>query len=298
MKFNFDLANAAVNNSEEAHIREATRMGCIAWGLVHMGHDVIINGISKSFENSPRWTHFKALYGTPSGGVYVCPAEADALCDVGIKCSVDCTKDKELYSRCSCLVAHEYDMKHDSHNRLIPVPFLVHDRVMEYLMSAGLFQAYVSDDLEKLRKHFSAGKQAGRVGFQGCGWSNRKHWAKELPDYCECVFYYSHSMSAADHCRWLMGFEAGIVFPGDTPKVNLMPLLAMLGISIVSIECPVRVIPPITDRNSILLKDWNDHEGLEFGLQRLKSISEAATEDYKSGWSPMGQARLIAEAVS
>lgn len=298
LTFEFDISGAAPNNSVKANTRESTRMCCIARGLANLGHTVRIVFASQTFLNSRRWAFFEDLWGKQVGGLKVLAAERGQDCDVAIKTSVRCGNADGPSTKFKLLVAHEYDTQFDSNPQLIPVPFLVHDRLIEYMMEAGLFRAYLCDDVAVIREHFAVEKKTGRVGYRGCGWNKRKQWAKELPEYCECHFYDSHNMAAGDHCRWLMGFEAGLVLPGDTPKVNLTPLLAMLGISIVSIACPRRVVPPITDKNSILLNGWDDHEGLEEGLGRAGEIAKNATMDYKAGWSPMGQARLIADALS
>lgn len=299
MRFNFWLQNVAVNNTATAKIREQTRMACIAHGLDMIGCEVRICEVSDEFRQSNRWSYFERFYGRLSDAVNVYPAEESlhgVHPDIGIKCCIGCAYDAVLLNRCGLLVAHENDEKYCGMKNLLPVPFLCFDKSIEYFIEQGLFSAYLNDDLETIRSHFKVEKTK-QVCFAGVGYYGRHEMFANLPDYCELVLKDIPAMSSGEYLKWISGFKAGLSPSGDTPKANRFADLVVLGIATVSPPCPIAITPPLNRVNSILLKDWNDTDGLENGLGNVELIVAEADKDYRIGWSPIGQARQILKAI-
>ncbi len=299
MRFNFYLQNAAVNNNESAKIREQTKMASIARGLSVLSHEVCICGVSDEFRQSNRWVYFEYLYGKLESAKSVYPAESilhGVRPDIAIKCSISCQTDAYFLSRCGLLIAHEHNEKQSEAKNLLSVPFLCFDGTIEYFIEQELFRAYLNDDLETIRSHFSVEKTK-QVCFAGVGHYGRHKMFANLPDYCELVLKDKAIMTSGEYLKWASGFKAGLSPSGDTPKANRFSDLVVLGLATIAPPCPIAIMPPLNERNSIMLKDWNDIEGLEQGLERIESIVAEADKDYRNGWSPMGQARQIIKAI-
>ncbi len=299
MKFNFYLQNAAVNNDAAAKVREQTRMACIAYGLSTIGNEVRICSASDEFKQSNRWDYFKHLSGCLEDAKRVHPAE-DAKHgvrpDIGIKCSVGCQHDDALLDKCGLLVAHEHNEKRSGAKNLLPVPFLCFDGTIEYFVEQGLFNAYLDDDLDTIRSHFRTEKTK-QVCFAGVGHYGRHKIFVGLPDYCELILKDTAIMTSGEYLNWLSSFKAGLSPSGDTPKANRFSDLVVLGLATIAPPCPIAITPLLNRVNSILLKDWNDIDGLESGLGNVESIVAEADKDYRDGWSPTGQARQILKAI-
>ena len=299
MRFNFYLQNAAVNNTDAAKVREQTRMASIAYGLSILGHEVQICSVSAEFRQSNRWCYFEHLWGNLSGALSVYPAEdvLQRVCpDIGIKCSIDCEYDTVFLNRCGVLVAHENDEQCCDAKNLLPVPFMCFDGTIEYFIQNNLFDAYLNDDLETIRSHFDVPKTK-QAGFAGVGHYGRHEMFVGLTDYCEVVLKDTPVMSSGEYLKWISSFIAGLSPSGDTPKANRFADLVVLGLATVSPPVPIAITPPLNEHNSILLKDWDDIDGLENGLTKTDEIVANADKDYREGWSPMGQARQIVKAL-
>lgn len=312
MKFSFHIKNAAINNSWEAHRREATRMACIALAMERAGHDVRIVDVSPQYMECPNWQFFKHLHGGSHGGFTVYPAEmlrrGQTGVDVAFRCSVGTKFDQSYIGQCRLLVAHEYAKEVENEPKLLPVCFGVHLNISEILMRNGLFDAYIDNDLEPIREFFRTGAEPHDevVGCYAQNWPHRVYFVENKPDWVYAEFY-DHSpskpaMESEAHTRWLCGFSAGLALRGDTPKTNLPPLLALLGIPIVMQPIAVFDTPPFDDTNTVLMQLDEDGRPDWCYVMRMLSDHDAvasrqckATQDYINGWSPAGQARLIAE---
>ena len=309
LKFDFHLANAAMHNGANAKVREATRMACMAYGLHKLGHDVNFVGMTPAFGQSARWPFFSHI-GTGH-------RRRDALqvrtmeelqpgirADVAVKCTVK-AKREALREYCDVLVAHEASDALTGSNRVVDVPFLIHDDVIIDFIERGLFQAYLDDDVETIRAAFDFTKKLW-VGFRGTGWPNRVEFFDGAPEWVDVRFHPMGQppMSAWSHCEWLASMRASPALAGDTPKTNLPPTLALLGTPIIAPSFERNKVPLDTDdllyaNNAMIWAPggkacWHHVRQILEADWHLKKIADAATIVYKAGWSPIGQARLIA----
>lgn len=302
--FDFYLANAAMNNGAAAKIREATRAACLCYALDKIGFSSCIVGASPAFMESNRWPFFKHLHSAPRRGTervrMMEELNINYKTEVAIKCSVKPKRDAALRSFCKVLVAHELAPEMNGIPGIVDVPFLIHDDVVEAFIATGLFQAYLDDDIATIRKSFDFTKRL-RVGFRGTGWPNRQTFFEGCPDWVDVAFHPMGQppMQAWDHVKWLASMQASPALAGDTPKTNLPPTLALLGIPIIAPSPEINAVPLGPD--SMIYSDgrnWDEVLSILMDGARMNRIAEAATCVYKSGWSPLGQARLIAEAAS
>lgn len=296
MKFTFRLRNAAVNNNEEAKLRESTRMACLAHGLHQLGHEVSIANVPGVLLESPRIQWFQHLLGHKiPNALNVVPAESlrhGGSCDVAVKCSVSTEHDALYLSRSRLVVAHEADPQ--CADRTLNVPFLIHDRVIREM--GPLFEAYLRDDIEAIRAAWRPAVQTGVAAYSGAGWPLRKQFFADAPEWVEARFYDTHPMGGVEHARWLAGYRGAIVLRGDTPKVNLTPLAVLLGVPVVAPEIE-RNTPPLDEDSMILFDGWDSLRAVLDDEARCRRIADRATEIYRAGWSPLGQARQIVRAL-
>lgn len=295
MKFDFYTRNAAAQNSREANLRESTRMCSIAYGLSRLGHNVRIVNAPDCLMESPRWGFFNGLHGKEIDGMKVHPAET-MQGNIGIKCSIGTANDEAFLSKFDLVVAHEYNERFESHRKLLKVPFLIDDGVMSGLVNAGLYDAYLDNNIERIRSAFPWTPN-GKVGFCGKGWRNRAEALADAPWWADVQTYDTPVMSGIEHMRWITQYSGGLCLPGDTPKTRLPPLLALLGVPIIMWPISRFDTPPISDYNAILFESWEQVRSELDDEFRVSGIREYATANYLDSWSPMGQARLIAEFV-
>lgn len=294
MRFTFFLNNAAYHNSEEAKIRESTRMAMIAYSLRKMGHDASFAEKPALLSRTSRWDFFSHIPIKNAGGFTVHSAEPDMkfYSDFLFKTSVGTSRDSANMDRCKCLIATESDHTLKS-DKYLKIPFNVHDTVINDLIDDGLFQNYLDDDLDPIREFYKR-EITDYVGFCGCNWRFRREFFENSPDWVDCQFYSTQVMTPRNHIRWLMKFKAGVALRGDTPKTNLPALLAMLGIPIIAPEIEDNHVP-LNDDAMIRFQSWEQVRSVLDDSDKLSAISENATAIYKSGWSPSGVARLVAE---
>ena len=314
-RFDFYLTNAAANNNEAAKLREQTRMACIAYGMSRLGHEVSIVGLPQILGMSNRWKYFSHLMnGASKHAISVYPAETiltgNKDCDVAIKCSVKTDNDSLYIARSKLLVAHEYSDAIAEHDKLLPVPFLVHDRVIDswcrdtvhvnLLTPIDIMQHYLDDDLEEIRSYQRLIAPAGLcacIGFAGVGHYGRDEIVAKLeaalPGMCAFRLHGSPKMFAASYMDWMSSLKAVVCPCGDTPKTNRWAEAVVLGKPIISPLQRTRVVPAQTGDNTIMPADWDDTQAILDGLERCDEIVANADVCYRQGWSPTGQAKQI-----
>lgn len=306
MKFAFHLIQCAQNNTDEARVREATRMAMICWCMNRQGHDAFIASAAPVFMNSNRWPIMQSLYRPDwREGVSVHPAESLRRglqsCDVAFRCSVGTKHDSQYLERCKLLVAHEYADELHEHPRLLKTTFGVHHNIFDSLIPNGLMLDFLENRLEPIQRFFRIdGVQHEKpVGFYGQKWPHRQALLETAPDWVQWGLY-DHTpahpaMPTNEHTKWACGFKAYLALRGDSPKTNAPALLAMLKVPMVFEPIHRVDTPPIDDTNSIPLTSWDRVKEYLDKPTWLAGVAAKAEMDYIAGWSPAGQARLIAE---
>jgi len=307
-----DARHAALNNDDSAKLRECTQMAVLAWTLAQQRHDVFFlpnnewqksnrqdwfaSHLSDSFQTTSHWSSHADLLITSE---HYSPEPISANIKAVYKTTVGIDYDCHLLHNSDLLIAAEYNPipEVDQHPCLFPMPFPVHDLVLQQLASLGLLQQYLQNNLQPIRRMYRA-ETCNNIGFLGTGMYGRKAIGQRFsaisPLPCDFHFYDGDSpFSAHDYLTRIGTYFAGLHISGDTPKANRFCELVLLGIPVITVPVRVRCDPPITRENTILLRSWNDHDTLIDRLEHAETIAENATRDYLSGWSPMGQARML-----
>ena len=300
MRVLFDVISAASPSGRAASLREQTKLAAIACGMRRFC-EVAIN-VTAPLSSSPRWEHFRSLRCRWDSYDYLVSTElASDVPDVVVKVSEGCMRDEALLSspKCRVLVAHEYDTSFENHPKLLPVPWIAHERTLDALVEANLFAAYLNDDLETIRAAFVPETRKKKVAFCGVRMYGRDKLAQKVPaEYSAIILYDEHPvMEPVEYLRWIACFAAGYDFPGNTPKTNRFSDLVMLGVVVARTPCELRVTPDLNDSNSIVLSDWDDAEAIRRGLENVDALREGADHAYRYGWSPSGIAALIYERL-
>lgn len=305
MEFQFDLLKCAYNNSNSAVIRESTRLACIAWCLQELGHQVHVpeGRIPETVKDSWRYEKdpFRSLNKTNNTNGIRVTSEYDHG-QVLIKTSVSCSRDEELLDKCQVLVAHEYDPRFSYRHNLLPIPFLVHDRIIEYFQRSEAIRPYLLNDLNMFRACMRGPvvpKTIGFIGYNGYGRREALDTIRPLLEQrgfaCDFLLYDGAApLSPGLYLCRTGGFTAGILLEGDTPKTNRQAEYAMLGIPMISTPRSVSDSPDVA-MSHIVLASWDDEFALDTALNQLEASVNATDNCYLTGWSPMGQAKLIVE---
>jgi len=298
MRFVVNSTHAAEDNSDMAKLRESTRMAMIAHGILRLGHSVVFSGVSRALEKSDRWKYFSHIpVDKKASGITIVSSRRHSMrpSDVIVKTSVGTAHDTMLTSMSKVLVAHEASF--EAQKTALNVPFFVHDEVVECMVREQMFDLYINDDIDAIRELFDYEK-ARDVGFIGSTWPSRVEFFKDAPEWVDWSLHRSPPpMDGLNHAKWICQCKAAVALPGDTPKTNLPPLLAVLGIPMVSPR-PELNTPQMDGNSMILFEDWNQLKSVIRSDESLKRISDNATEIYLDGWSPTGVARQIVRRIS
>lgn len=294
MRFLVRTSGAAESNSQDAKLREQTRMAMIAHALDQLGHSVIFDTPGAEIYNSDRWKYFSHIPVKPElGGLVVAPDRKlnTPYSDVIVKTTVSNDHDQTLLGRCKVLVAHEVWSKIRNNEKVLNIPFFVHDRMIDDMVKNDSFNLYLHDEVDEFRELIP--REITRdVGFIGARWPQRKAFFVDAPEWVDHKIYDTHPLSAWDHAKYLRGCKAAIALRGDTPKTNLPSLLLLLGVPVVCVENEYNT--PSLDENSMIeFKGWEDLKKTIDSDETLLRIADNATEVYLEGWSPLGVARQI-----
>lgn len=286
-KFDFYLSNAAANSGENGRTREHARLGCLAYGMQRLGHDVHIVSVWNEFQQNPLWKFFQPLHGRPRNeALTVHPAEAmdagNKHCDVGIKCCLgNHDKDELWLKRCQLYVARDVMPGLSGNERLLMVPHLVHYGVMIQLAEDGLFQAYLDDDVEQIREFYDAPK-TDKIGFAGEDVAGRREFAEqlqaELGDVCD--FRFDERMPPGEYLRWMRSLRAALILPGERDVTYREVEAKLIGADFTHIERHELGCWSKSDTDS--LKEWID-----------KNLGLDNSPRYEVLYAPTGQANLI-----
>lgn len=174
--------------------------------------------------------------------------------------------------------------------RVLSVPFVPHDLMLEQFWRDGMTDAFLDDDMEAIRDKYSHKSKLGRVGFIGGGWPIR---TKILPTLDGIYVYLTNSpdrrLSPVDMLREISQCEAIMQLPGDTWKCARHMEAVLLGRPVVQKRGVIDVTPPLTDSNTILVDEWSDMDAVRSRLPGAAAIVAEADKCYKDGWSLRGQ---------
>lgn len=184
-------------------------------------------------------------------------------------------------------------------DKILSVPWLPHERVLAQLHKDGLWRAFIADDLKTIRTRYSTGKTERYGGFVGKPWPVRKELAARLGPRFEFVWagHGLPQMAPDEYLRWMSECRLCLGLPGDTWKCSRFLEAVMMGVPCVQRADTINIEPPLTGRNCVLVREFDDHATIHAAMKDAGQIVRQATADYKAGWSLRAQFREIMRRV-
>lgn len=310
MHIQFDLADIH-GDTDAIKLREATRLGMLALACHELGHGASLINVGEYFSESQRWEWFAHLGMFISNPTFTIVAAHNhttrrgAQQCVAFKYGAEIDGDARLLKAFDLLVAHHYDPAIGGHPRLVPIPLLVHDSIIQLMSDANLLPAYAADDLQPIRDKFNDHDNRflhdKPLGFIGMSVGDRRQILPTLEKWCEYGTFETPGvgpyLKPSDYLRWMSGLQAALILPGVRPKTYRFTEAVVMGIPTVTVPSELALVPPITTANSIMLQDWGDDDGILAGLARRREIALRADAGYRMGWSPQGQMKQVFKAL-
>jgi len=194
-------------------------------------------------------------------------------------------------------------VKHSlDHPRILSVKHCVSQRVLETLVEDGLFEAYMTDDLDAIRKAYPAEGERRLAGFIGYDDYNRRERIARLPPWVDCRWFKDDSVAGGylptrDYLRWLAGCKAAVDMPGQHPKTYRFTEAVMLGVPVICVPGVQACTVPVTIANAITLRFWADLNRLDRLMGNCETIRTCADYAYREAWSLRAQTRLMLEWI-
>jgi hypothetical protein len=191
-------------------------------------------------------------------------------------------------------------------------------RVFTRIIEDGMFDAFVSDDLEALRVKYASRVKDKPIGFLGFNSNARLEslgGAGRHPSRKETFNYYHgrdgfdirttytekgghHNLSVVDYLRFVSECKLTIPLIGDRIKCHRHAEATMMGSPLCVVKDELDVTPPHSDDNSVMMCSWFDHESALAGLDRADELVAKSDEAYRVGWGWPAQFRMILERLT
>ena len=182
--------------------------------------------------------------------------------------------------------------------RLLSVPFVPHDVMLEQFWHDGMTDAFLDDDLDALRERYCRPVVPGKIGFIGAALPYRTRLANAITGV---EFYWSdgNNRLEPDVCLGRVSeCDAVLHLPGDTWKCARQLEAVLLGRPLIQKRGLIDVTPALDDSNTILIDEWTDMEAARKRLPESVAIVAEADRCYKSGWSLKGQIETAIKMVT
>lgn len=182
-----------------------------------------------------------------------------------------------------------------SFQNVIPVAHPIDPRLYELLWSMGLYDAYVDDDVEKIRSAFDV-KEDRRLGFMGSPSpvKFRQSVSNLFPPWVD--FSWRRTASALTYVNWVLRRRGCLDLRGNGDKSIRFTEAALLGRTIVATKYRSEYRPDLEHGQNCVLYEMPDH--IRYNRLKWLAIATRATEDYKIGWSMRAQILKIIKAAT
>jgi len=228
---------------------------------------------------------------------------------VAFKESLNITKDVQLAERVDLIVCYVWQPKDWTFRnvkvrkghldtvrpKIMQVPWLCHDRVLDVLHKDGLTSAYLNDNVEAIRSKYAAAEHKRTIGFIGARLPHRSRIMAKVEgafgfEIKRWAGGHDPSLTPGQYLRWLTECELSLNLEGDTYSCSRLAECAMMGAAVVQCR-PERFAytPPITAANAVLCDAWTNKEQILSGWPDAEQRAEGATQAYREGWSLRGQ---------
>ena len=315
MKIDVELKEAAHNGSTKPVVREVTRMAILGECLHRMGHDVRLCHAPHEFDLSGRAHSFTVPFGglRKNADVRVVASECTAGktssfagAVVRYKTRVNCRRDGLAVRNSDIFMAHEVDEEFAGRHDVLSIPFIVGDGIIEHMIRSSrvrggqflrMFEAYLTDDLRTLRNvYLSDVVVTDNVGFLGFKEYGRSAVCRAVASRMahDIELYENKPLGPVAYLQRTGSWAAGLCPEGVTPKCNRFSELAMMGVPIVMMEPERQPLKPmLAADNCVVLGDMHDVQPIRDAIKNRAAVVSRQDECYKTGWSPLGQARQL-----
>jgi len=194
-------------------------------------------------------------------------------------------------------VNHSTMITRDYAHKMIPAAHPIDPRMYKVFCDNGVLEAYFDDDVEFIRDKFKL-VESFRAGFMGNDrpLGHRRHVAWCFPEWVD--FNWTRNASSVEYIKWIMQRRGCVDLRGYGDKSIRFVEAVLFGKTIIAVETNSLYSPMlINNYNCILTKNWHALD-LKFDAEHWLQLSEAATKDYREGWSLRAQLnRIIARAT-
>lgn len=197
-----------------------------------------------------------------------------------------------VLDRCNLYMPVNHTNRH--FNNMIPACHPIDPRFVKLLIKNGLYSAYFSDDIIKIRNYFKVVEDK-MAGFMGSPHPNRYKLRNKFPNWVD--FNWVNKASSSDYVKWTMNRRGIIDFRGYGDKSLRFTESALLGKTIITTDRISKYYPPIVNMDNVIMFDDWDKVVLEFDARDWVDISRSATESYINGWSICSQIQTIMNYV-
>jgi len=187
-------------------------------------------------------------------------------------------------------VNHTAKLIQEYGHKVLPVAHPIDPRMANMFRKRGLYDAYLDDDVVKLRNHFKQ-EETGVACFMG-NIRPKRGVVEEIIKYAD--FSWKRAASPTDYINWMMKYRGCLDIRGNGDKSLRFTESAMLGRTIICVRLPSGYYPPlINGKNCFIADTWQELADLQYEKSEWLKISEEATENYINGWSLRSQVKAF-----
>ena len=177
-------------------------------------------------------------------------------------------------------------------SKVVPVIHPIDPRMVKVLQNCGLYDAYLNDDIYKIREYFKE-DEIGIAGFMGnpSPIRTRKSIIGEFPQYVD--FNWERSKPSRDYIKWMMQRRGCIDLRGNGDKSLRFSEGVLLGRTMICTVQPSIVRPILfNDHNCLIARTWSGINW-DYNREKWQQIADCATHDYCGHWSLKSQFNLM-----
>ena len=210
---------------------------------------------------------------------------------VAVKQSYGMSRAHQVGRRSTVVLCHKKGSFGKTPSLIVPLPVSV--KVMLEFVDAGLWEAYINDDLELIRSHYD-GDDSTPIGFVGLK-VFREQYVEDVTTLIESaggtVRWYEGGapLTAGEYLKFLRSCGACVEVPGAQTQTYRFTEIVLMGRPLVTVREPARPFLPAVDSSyAVAVGGYAKDVGETMRtVERDGSrLVEAADKIYKQHWSP------------
>ncbi len=192
-------------------------------------------------------------------------------------------------------VNHTSKLLKEFGSKVIPACHPIDPRMYGFLKRKGLYADYLDDNVLEIRRRLGV-PEDGKAGFMGSKHPGRDRLQKHFPEWVD--FRWDRSESSAEYVKWMMGRRGCVDLRGYGDKSLRFTEAALLGRTIITSHRESTYSPALHHGvNCLSFQSWESMD-LTYRHNLWLGIADAATTDYLSGWSMLGQLKTICRVAN